>query len=127
VTGETARHREIDWASAKVRGRTLTVNLTGDPSKTWKARMEAVLARLDQSGNPWGRVRPKKQRLKVDDVVEGDESRLRHFLEAAVLQTNTDLTPATPEPDAPSAGRADSADQRMTDAFRTLGDAPETS
>jgi hypothetical protein len=90
VTGGTARHREIDWASAEVCERTLTVNLTGEPSKTWKARMESVVARLDQPGHQWGRVRASKRRVKVRDVVEGEEDRLRHFLDAAVLQANSD-------------------------------------
>jgi hypothetical protein len=113
-------HREIDWASAEVRDGALSVTLTGSASDEWRNRLEAILSRLDHSGNPWGRIHPTKRRVKVDGLAEGDEDRLRHFLEAAIQQTNADL--AAPDPE-PVDGGSD-ADQRMTEAFRACGDSP---
>jgi hypothetical protein len=127
VTDETARHREIDWDSAEVRERTLTVNLTGEPSKIWKAGMESVVARLDQPGNQWGRVRATKRRVEVKHVAEGEEDRLRHFLEAAVLQANANLASATVESTTEPEAGPGAMDLRMTDAFRALGGGAESS
>ncbi|HEY5197791.1 MAG TPA: hypothetical protein VIJ51_12280 [Solirubrobacteraceae bacterium] len=112
--------RELDWSTAEVRDRQLKVDLTGDPSKTWKTQFEAVLRRLHQTGSAWGRVHPTKRRVTVAGVVPGHEAELRHLLEAAVLQTNADLA-ADP---APRPGDASPVDAEMTDAFRRLPDAP---
>lgn len=45
-----SRAREIDWASAKVRGGTLTVALNGSVSKARSEDFDGVLRLLDQSG-----------------------------------------------------------------------------
>jgi hypothetical protein len=120
MTVETVPHREIDWATAEVHDGTLKVSLTGGESDAWIAGFEAVLARLDQSGNHWGLVRPTKRRIKVADVVDGHETELRHFLEAVVLQTNADATGPSADPVA----EVSEVDQRMTDAFRAGADSP---
>ncbi|HWH10706.1 MAG TPA: hypothetical protein VG165_06230 [Solirubrobacteraceae bacterium] len=117
---------EIDWATAEVHDGDLKVSLTAAVSEEWRDRLDAVLARLDHSGTPWGPIRPTKRRLKVAEVTEGGEAELRHFLEAAVQQTNADLAapgPDSADPDAPDAG-ASPADQRMTDAFRAAAAPP---
>lgn len=117
---------EIDWATAEVHDGNLKVSLTGPVCDEWRNRLDGVLARLDHSGTPWGPVRPTKRRLKVADVAEGGEDELRHFLEAAVQQTNADL--AGPGPDSPDADALEDAaspsDQRMTDAFRAAAGPP---
>ncbi|HEX3872700.1 MAG TPA: hypothetical protein VHW26_01045 [Solirubrobacteraceae bacterium] len=120
MTSHVAIERNIDWHTAEVRDRALTVRLTGEPSKEWRARLEAVLARLDQPGNPWGRVHAKKRRIKVADVRDGYEPDLRHFLEAAILQTNADFAADSPA----AADERSEDDQRMTDAFRASADSP---
>jgi hypothetical protein len=117
--------REIDWPSAEVRDRELTVGLDGSHSKAWTARLESILERLDQPGNPWGRVRTKKRRLKVSALVEGEEARLRHFLEAAVQQANADIA-VEPSRSNDRVAPVDQADERMTEAFRGAGDPAAT-
>lgn len=115
--------REIDWSTAEVHDRGLKVELTGDPSRDWKHRLEAVLDRLHQPAHVWGRIRPTKRYLKVADVPAGHEAELRHLLEAAVLQTNADLCDrnASPRPE------ISEVDQRMTEAFRTTAEPPAES
>jgi hypothetical protein len=67
----------------------------------------------------WGEVALSRGRLEVTDVVEGAEGNVRHFLESAVLQVNSDLG-AEPLA-APAAEDADTADARMTATFRRFG------
>jgi hypothetical protein len=116
-------HREIDWSTAEVRDRALKVELTGDPSSDWKHRLKAVLDRLHQPGHVWGRVRPTKRYLKVADVPVGHEAELRFMLDAAVQQTNADLSGRSSPPPAD----VSEVDQRMTEAFRTTAEPPAES
>jgi hypothetical protein len=119
TANEPANQREIDWSTAEVRDAELRVGLTGGPSKPWRKRFEAVIDRLEQTGNAWGEVRPTKRRIKVAGLVEGREAELRHLLDAAVQQTNADfVAEASEAPDDVSDG-----DRRMTDAFRAGVDA----
>jgi hypothetical protein len=118
---DQALHPEIDWSTAEVRGGELKVDLTGNPSKEWRKRLEAVLEHIEQIGNAWGDVKPTKRRIKVTGVVEGHEAELRHMLDASVQQTNADL--AAPAVESAEAELSD-ADRAMTDAFRNMADAP---
>ncbi len=113
----------IDWSTAEVRDRSLKVTLTEAQSKHWRERLEAVLKRLEQPGHAWGRVRVSKRHLKVADVPAGHEAELRHLLEAAVQQTNADLTTDAPSPD----DGVSEIDQQMTDAFRVEAESPPPS
>lgn len=77
----------LDWSTAEVRGGKLEVGLRGDRLPGWKDSFERTAALLP--GGNWGKVSLKKDRVRVDQVGEGDESRLHHFLEGVVLQANT--------------------------------------
>lgn len=114
---------ELDWSSAEVHDRTLEVGLSGEIPKGWKKRFEGTVELLP--GGDWGKVSLKKNRVRVRDVAEGREDRLRHFLESVVLQAN-----ATDEPNEPQAGEedqdaeedeADPVDIEMTERFRSFG------
>ncbi|HEX3850836.1 MAG TPA: hypothetical protein VHW01_07700 [Polyangiaceae bacterium] len=114
--------REIRWDTAHIKGAALTVELTGSASKPWKARFEQVLALLGSAHSSWGATRVVKDAINVEDVEQGSESGLRHFLESVVLQANAD-----PEADvvAQAHERIDGKgeldpDERMTRTFRSF-------
>ena len=113
--------RQIQWGSAEVEDATLTVALTGRAANAWKARFENVLTMLDTPHNGWGEVRAVKKALKVNDLEQGSESELRHFLESAVLQANSDTATGTC---ASHDGRIEDdepgPDEQMTAAFRAF-------
>jgi hypothetical protein len=114
----------IDWGAASVDGGRLTVPLAGKPPAGFKPALAHVIERLERGGRGWGEVKVAKAKLRVDDVRDGSESDLRHFLEAAVLQANADVR--ADEEDDDEAGDGDERsepDQAMTDAFR--GFAPD--
>ncbi len=119
--------RHIDWASAQIEDRTLTVELTGKGSKAWKARFENVLALLDTPHTAWGEVRLNKSAVKVAGVQQGAEPELRHFLESVVLQANSDTQPEVPEDDAKTddAGGESGVDEQMTATFKTFAQQQE--
>jgi hypothetical protein len=121
--GEQADRQEpqIDWAGAAVSDGELTVELAGELPKGWAARLRALLERLGQSGTEqWGSIEVAKGRITVGGLAEGAEPDLRHLLESAVLQANSDL--AVHEED--QAGDQESPEQardgRMTAAFRAF-------
>jgi hypothetical protein len=108
---------QIDWGSADVEDGRLTVPVTGGkPSKQWADTVSRVLDRL-QRGERWGEIDVTKKRLRVDSVQPGSEADLRHLLESAVLQANSEFDDE-PEPD----DERSDADQEMTDAFRAFAD-----
>ena len=95
---------QIDWGSAEVDDGRLTVPLTGTPSKKWADTVSRVLDRL-QRGERWGEIKVTKKQLRVDAVEPGTEADLRHLLESAVLQANSDVratTTAKPRTSAPT-------------------------
>ena len=111
----------LDWTSAEVRDGKLEVTLRGELPKGWKAGFERTLALLP--GREWGKVSLRKDRIRVQDVAEGVEDQLRHFLESVVLQANTAVAPA--EQDAHDDGDADDdessdLDAVMTERFRSF-------
>ena len=77
----------LDWSSAEVSDGTLEVSLQGEPFAGWEDGFDRTVALLP--GGEWGKVRLKKNRIRVHHVREGCEERLRHFLESVVLQANT--------------------------------------
>lgn len=121
--------REIDWASAEVKGATLTVAISGggDAAKQWLARVQSVLRVLDRSGGRWGEIKVSKDKFQVSELREGAEPDLRHLLESAVLQANADLARGENSDEQREAEDSDdqgsSADQQMTDAFRSFAPA----
>jgi hypothetical protein len=113
--------RELDWARAEIDGGTLTVPLRGDAPKYWSRRPRVVLALLEHTGDGWGKITPRKTAIRVADVREGMEQDLRHLLEGALQQVNSDFT--SDEDDVSGAHDDDpeaESDRRMTDTFRTF-------
>jgi hypothetical protein len=109
--------RQIDWESATIKGASLTVDLTGESSKLWRAQFERVLALLGSSNASWGEISLTKDAIKVADIEPGSESDLRHFLESIVLEANADVA-ADSEADA--SDDADEPDRSMTATFRSF-------
>jgi hypothetical protein len=109
----------IDWASASVKDRRLTVALSEPPSKAWSDQLERVIAQLRTTGRGWGEISAGKRKLHVEEVASGAEEELRHFLESAVLQANADV-PVEDEGDSEDERSDD--DQRMTEAFRSFAE-----
>src|SRR2546423_1492609 len=93
-----SEQRNIDWGSAEVEHATLTVELSGAPSKAWTQRFENVLALLDTPHNRWAQVHLNRKAIQVAGVQPGTETELRHFLESIVLQVNSEL-PESEEPE----------------------------
>ena len=121
---DDAPHGEIDWTTARVHDRRLTVEIAGDPGSDWSARVEAIVERLDRSGNAWGKIAVKKSTLRVKDVADGAEADLRHLLESAVLQANAEFAPDDEESDDGEEGSEE--DRAMTAAFRAFGEPEES-
>lgn len=74
----------------------------------------------------WGEIKIKKGRLRVQQVTEGSENRLRHFLESVVLQANTTTGATEPESDeddgdAAETDERDGPDAELTERFRAFG------
>jgi hypothetical protein len=108
---------EIDWATAAVRGGRLTVEITGDPGRAWSDRVEEIVERLDRPGSAWGKTAVKNATVQVEDVAEGAEADLRHLLESAVLQANSEFAPDEEDGDDDAGSDEDRA---MTTAFRAF-------
>lgn len=116
---------ELDWSSAEVHDGTLEVGLRGELPKGWKKSFEGTVELLP--GGDWGKVKLKKNRVRVHDVAAGGEDRLRHFLESVVLQANADheeIEPETGEEDQDEAAEADGLDSEMTERFRSFAAEP---
>jgi hypothetical protein len=114
--------REIDWGAAEIRKGTLTVELTGAPSKDWKKRFTSVLGLLELSSRGWGEVELTKDGIEVEQVREGAEGDLRHQLESVVLEVNSQLQ-LDDDKDGSESGEDEEergADERMTATFRTF-------
>ena len=110
---------QIDWSSAEVDDGRLTVPVSGNASKKWAEAVTRVLDRLQRGSERWGAIKVTKKQLRVDGVEPGTEGDLRHLLDSAVLQANSEFE-HDDEPDADDE-RSD-ADQQMTDAFRAFAD-----
>lgn len=118
----------LDWAAAEVKDGKLEVPLDGELPSGWKKGFDRTVALL--GGGDWGEVKVKKDRVLVAEVVEGDESRLHHFLESVALQANA---PYQEEPeadegedaedgeDADEGEEAEGPDAEMTERFRSFG------
>jgi hypothetical protein len=123
----------LNWSTAKVDDSKLTVDLDGELPSGWKDSFAAV-ARLLASSAEWGEVSLKKQSVRVADVSEGSEERLRHFLESIVAQANadhaSDYSERDEEDDADDdedEGGDDNSDDgdpdaEMSDRFRSFSD-----
>jgi hypothetical protein len=125
---------KLKWSTAKVDNSKLTVDLDGELPSGWKDSFDAV-ARLLAGSAEWGEVSLKgKKAVRVTDVSEGSEERLRHFLESVVEQANADHRPEGSElddsdrdaSDEDEGGEDDSdepgADAEMSERFRSFAD-----
>jgi hypothetical protein len=115
----------LNWESAEVKDATLSVELDGEVSKDWKQSFEATV-RLLGNGD-WGAIKLKKRAVRVDDVVPGEEDKLRFFLESVVSQANATLeakAEADSAPEEPSeddeAEEVRGPDAEMTERFRAF-------
>jgi hypothetical protein len=131
--GGSVSETNLDWATAEVDDGQLTVSLDGMPPDEWAERFETT-AKLLNHGT-WEKVKLKKDEVRVRPVVEGEEDKLRHFLESVVLEAN-----AAVEANAENSEGADgdeseseqetgeetSADREMTDRFRRFGETEES-
>jgi hypothetical protein len=105
---------KLNWSTAKVEDSKLTVDLDGELPSGWKDSFDAV-ARLLASSADWGEVKLKgKKSVRISDVSEGSEERLRHFLESVVEQSNADHTPD--ESERQEAAESDESDDAEGDA-----------
>ena len=110
----------LEWATAEVKDATLTVRLEGDPPDGWEQSFERTVALLGQGD--WGEVALQKGTVQVSDVTPGSEEKLRHHLEAIVVQAN-----AAHEEDGEDDGGAEKRDRggpdaEMTGRFRAFGE-----
>lgn len=118
----------LDWSTAEVADRTLTVRLAGDPPRGWKAHARTTVGLLGPG--EWGRIRVKKGSVSVEDVPAGCEERLRHRLESIVQQANVaaaaeELARAGERRSGPDRDPGD-PDVVMQRRFRSYGEAPST-
>lgn len=120
------KQTQLDWSTAEVHDGTLTVTLDGKPPKEWIARFKTTV-RLLAHGS-WEKVELKKGEIRVETVTAGDEDRVRHFLESAVLEANGALASdesdgdpdAAVDDDDDAASRQDGPDAEMTERFRNF-------
>jgi hypothetical protein len=117
---------KLDWSTAEVHGGILAVALDGKPPKEWIARFESTVQLLNHGS--WEKVELKKREISVKTITVGEEDRVRHFLESAVLEANgavasdesdTDLDDAGGDDD-DAASRQDGPDTEMTKRFRAF-------
>lgn len=112
---------QLDWSTAEVHDGTLTVTLDGKPPKEWRARFKTTVRLLDHGS--W-KVELKKGEISVKTITVGDEDRVRHFLESAVLEANGALAPDESDTDGEdnddAASRQDGPDTEMTERFRAF-------
>ncbi len=99
----------------------LRVPLSEGAGKEWVAALERVVERLERTGSGWGTVSASRKGLEVEDVAEGEEASLRHFLESALLQANTAAGDGGDDGDEAEDERSD-PDRRMTERFRAFAD-----
>lgn len=116
---------QLDWSSAEVRDGKLEVGLEGERPPGWNDSFERTVALL--RGGHWGKIALKKGRVRVHEVAQGDEDRLRHFLESVVLQANAVHERTDPEArddrdedEDEGEDEPDGPDGEMTERFRSF-------
>jgi hypothetical protein len=117
------KRREIDWASADVHERTVVVGLTGKPSKAWSESFDGVLRLLGKGTGGWGEISLEKKAIKVQGLEPQSERDLRHFIEAVVVQVNSEVAEPESEPHDEPADPQELEDDEMTATLRSFGEA----
>jgi hypothetical protein len=119
-------HGDVDWSSAAVKDGELTVEVSGTPNADWARGLESILERLYRPGSGWGEVEVSKATLRVASVSPGCEADLRHFLDSAVLQVNSNFAPREEGAgDDDDGGGGSTQDREMTEVFRSFSGEPE--
>jgi hypothetical protein len=120
----TDKRREIDWTSAEVHDGNVVIALTGKSSKAWSESFDGVLRLLGHGTGDWGEIAHDKKAIKVQGLQPKAEGDLRHFLDAVVVQVNSELAePASePESQAEPADPQEIEDQEMTATLRSFGE-----
>lgn len=103
--------------TALVQDGRLTVELDGTIPPGWKKHLRRTFHSLDTS--TWDAIRVKKTTLTVNGVRAGSEERLRHLLESALTQANSQ-TPSTDDDEAEAEAPEVDADVEMTARFRSF-------
>jgi hypothetical protein len=134
--GGSVSETNLDWTTAEVDDGQLTVSLDGNPPAEWAERFETT-AKLLNHGT-WEKVKLKKDEVRVRPVVEGEEDKLRHFLESVVLEANAAVEAKAENSEnsenadgdesesEQETGEETSADREMTDRFRGFGETEES-
>jgi hypothetical protein len=112
----------LEWSSAEVSDGTLTVSLSGKPPKKWREAFERATALLSH-GSWTTRLSQRGAAVRLDPVQLGEEERVRHFLEGALLEVNRTILNEDElfEDSASSEGSEEpevSADEQLTQRFR---------
>jgi hypothetical protein len=81
---------KLDWETAEVSDGSLTVGLSDKPPKQWRNAFETT-ATLLNNGSWTVSLDAQKRSVQVTPVEQGDEERVREFVEGAVLQANSTL------------------------------------
>jgi hypothetical protein len=116
---------KIDWSTAKVSDGQLVVGVEGELPKGYRRSFEAT-AHLIGHGD-LAEAKLKKGTVHVA-VSEGEEEKLRHFLESVVQQANADHRLADDEDDENEDDGAEDddlfrgPDAEMTERFRAFSD-----
>ena len=117
------KRREIDWSSAEVHDGNVVVALTGKSSKAWSDSFDGVLRLLGHGTGDWGEIAHDKKTITVGGLQPKAEARLRHFLEAVVVQVNAELAEPTGESEQPEpADPQELEDREMTATLRSFGE-----
>ena len=109
---------KIDWSTAEVSDGTLVVAVQGELPKGY-ARSFGATARLIGQGD-LADAKLKKGTVRVA-VSQGDEEKLRHFLESVIQQANADHELTDDEDEDVDEERFGGPDQEMTERFRAFG------
>jgi hypothetical protein len=117
----------LDWNTADVRSRRLSVSLAGDVPSGWRGTFEKTIRLLDTAD--WEEIKLKKAGVRVKGVTPGSEERLRHLLESAVQEANVTHSASEDEEgedeaDADDAGSSEDAE--MTERFRSFASSPSS-
>jgi hypothetical protein len=117
---------QLDWSTAEVRDGELKVRFSDKAPKKWRdafARTAALLSR-----DTWELDELKLDHVRISPIRLGDEERVKHFLESAVLEANTTLVGEEDlfaSEDADEAEENDAAgptpDEEMTARFKAFG------
>jgi hypothetical protein len=115
---------QLDWSTAEVSDGKLKVNFSDKAPKKWRdafARTATLLSR-----DTWELDEIKPGQVRLSPIRPGDEERVKHFLESAVLEANTTLVGeeelfAPEDSDETEADGADpSPDEVMTARFKAF-------